>query len=298
MARPNHFTVRAPLLKQLIVRPIIWASHQIKLTIPLAFGLLCLSLAILALYMTTQEILHPTDLWLNIGTELGGVGFTVLIVDQIYRQESQKAQKAQLIRELASSDNITVLRATRELEAHGWASQKHLQGIDLSHANLEHVSLSIASFAHSYLGDAILRSCTFLMLDVRHACLIRIDLSQSRIGLSIQLEGAMLVEANTTGTTGITEDEFKKAHSLWGAVMPDGSRYSGQFNLPGDLEMAKQRGVDITDQHALTRWYADSAEQRSWWQVEALLWSAKLSARQAGWRYKLENWMYEVQSDK
>jgi predicted DCC family thiol-disulfide oxidoreductase YuxK len=43
--------------------------------------------------------------------------------------------------------------------------------------------------------------------------------------------------------------------------MPDGKRYDGRYRLPGDLDWARENGVDIDDPEAMAKWYSVSLEE-------------------------------------
>ena len=39
-------------------------------------------------------------------------------------------------------------------------------------------------------------------------------------------------------------------------TLPDGSRYNGRFDLPGDREAAAEAGISVEDNNAMIQWYA------------------------------------------
>src|SRR5574341_357031 len=297
MGTPDKPDVRPLLIRQLIARPIIWVSTRIRLTPIVLFGVMGLLVSIILLRLTLQGILIPKDLFLNIGTELVGVFFTVLVIDQIYRREADRAERTRLIRELGSPDNSIALKAARELEGRNWAG-KYLARINISGANLDTIELSLLLFDGSNLSGVSMRNSRTLILDLRNACMFRANLSNTNVGLHSILEGAMLVETNMTGAVGIEEDDLRMANSLWGATMPDGSRYRGQYGLQGDLEVASRQGIDVQNQQALAQWYQRTPQRSQAWVLETALWAAEFDAKQAGWRHKLEKWMYGIRETR
>jgi uncharacterized protein YjbI with pentapeptide repeats len=84
----------------------------------------------------------------------------------------------------------------------------NLEGADLSGANLSGANLEGAQLSQANLQGAEFRATN--------------------------LQGADLHGANLEGARNLETDELAKAHSLAEATLPDGSRYDGRFNLPGD----------------------------------------------------------------
>ena len=278
-------------IRSLIVRPIVWAGQRITPTPAVVFGIVIFISAIGLICLSIQNILPPRDLWLSIGTSLATVAFTMLIVDQIYIREANKIELGRLIRELASQDHAAAMKAARELRGHSW-DLKHLERVDLARANLDSVRLRIPSFKGSDLSNIRMRNAHFILLNLRDTCLFRADLSNCDAGLGVQLENAMLAEANLRGASGFEEAELRKAHSLWGATLPDGSQYRGQYKLEGDKKVAAKSEIDITDNSAMAEWYEYAPERSQQWEIESMLWGIDFYAKKAGWRYRLEEWMY------
>jgi hypothetical protein len=59
--------------------------------------------------------------------------------------------------------------------------------------------------------------------------------------------GVNLKHANFEGVRDLRDDQLAQAKRLWKAIMPDGSRYDGRFNLITDLLKARQNGVDVNN---------------------------------------------------
>lgn len=71
----------------------------------------------------------------------------------------------------------------------------------------------------------------------------------SFVGANLQkasFDGADLVGCNFTDAQ-LEEDQLARAFRLRGCTLPDGSRYMGSFNLPGDSQDARALGYDLED---------------------------------------------------
>lgn len=172
------------------------------------------------------------------------------------------ATKSQIIRKLRSPDNKIVLQAVEELRACGWLEDGTLEGLNLRHvhfqradlyqANLRKVNLSMADLRWADLSKADLHGA-----QLSNANLFRADLSKA------DLNKANLYKANLQGIRNLTDDQLSQAFRLREAIMPDGSRYDGRFNLPGDLESARANHIDINDPDAMTEFYGVASTKTS-----------------------------------
>jgi uncharacterized protein YjbI with pentapeptide repeats len=170
--------------------------------------------------------------------------------------------KRQLIRKLLSPDNKIVLQAVEELRACGWLEDGTLEGLNLRHAHFQRADLYKANLSKVNLSMADLRWTDLSKADLQgaqlsNANLFRADLSKAN------LKDANLYKANLQGARNITDDQLSQAFRLREAIMPDGSRYDGRFNLPGDLETARAGHIDINDPDAMTEFYGVAAEKTS-----------------------------------
>lgn len=120
-----------------------------------------------------------------------------------------------------------------------------LNGADLTGADLTDVILSEATMAEALLLSG---SGNISMAELRNAVLDDPELSAS--DLDEMVDGATLRGAI------IANDQLATARSMKGTTMPDGKRYNGGFNLPGDILAANRQGVDTDDAEAMERWYA------------------------------------------
>lgn len=119
----------------------------------------------------------------------------------------------------------------------------HLNGADLTGADLTDATLS-----ESTMAEALVLSGDITIVELQDSVLDDPELSESDLGEV--LEGATLRGAI------VTNDQLATVRSLKGAIMPDGSRYDGRFNLPGDISAAQMQGIDPDDPEALAHWYA------------------------------------------
>jgi uncharacterized protein YjbI with pentapeptide repeats len=77
---------------------------------------------------------------------------------------------------------------------------------------------------------------------LREAQLSHANLQGANLSVT-NLRGADLSRVNLEGAR-VSEEELAKAHRLRGATLPDGSRYDGRFDLPGDAEFASAESAE------------------------------------------------------
>ncbi len=138
------------------------------------------------------------DFYGNIATTLIGIAIAVFTIDRANERRAEEQLKAQLIREMGSTDNGIALRAVRELQAHGsdddnWLTDGSLKGAYLIRANLHDASLSDANLQGAILQEANLLGAFLLGADLQDASLIEADLQEAN------LEVPNLQEANLSG---------------------------------------------------------------------------------------------------
>ena len=166
----------------------------------------------------------------------------------------------QLIRKLRSPDNESVLHAVEELRTRGkltngalvYASlwHVHLQGANLHEANLRKASLCRAN-----LQDADLTQANLEGAKLRGTNLYGADLDGAN------LEDADLTQANLTRSRNLVDSQLTQVRRLHGATMPDGSRYDGRFNLPGDIIFARMGGRNTGDAFSMAEFYGVSVDE-------------------------------------
>ena len=151
-------------------------------------------------------------------------------------------------------------------------NEARLDWIDLENANLNSARLRDANLTRANLRNSDLRKASLCRADLRdadlrHANLQGADLEEAylravrRDPYEDEFEDAVLEDANLSETNlknaEITLEQLTQANSLFGATLPNGSRYDGRFNLSGDIELARSQGIDVKDSHVLMLWYAN-----------------------------------------
>lgn len=163
------------------------------------------------------------DLYANVGSELVGMAFVILLIDRFAARREDERRRRQLLRELASTDRGLTARAVIELDAQGWLYDGTLVGAQLSGANLAgarleranlqttilagadltHANLSGALMAGANLADAVLERANLEMADLGGAILPQARLVRADAALATlttaNLEGANLQDADLTG---------------------------------------------------------------------------------------------------
>jgi len=238
-----------------------------------------------------------SEFFLNIGNDLFGIAVTVLVIDLLNEKNDEYYQKEKLIRELASKDNGIVLRAFVDLDARGWLADGTLMNAILIEANLIGINLNNAQFAHVSLEKANMKDASLSKTNLSNANLVDVNLQNSfmqeinleganlwRCNLSstilekVNLKNATLWQANFQGAF-INECELinadmrsvnlkdvsiddierlKRVSRMCGAIMPDGQRYDGRYDLSGDLEDAEKRGINTSDLPSMASFYGVS----------------------------------------
>ena len=163
------------------------------------------------------------DLYANVGSELIGMAFVILLIDRFAARREDERLRRQLVRELGSTDRGLTARAVIELDAQGWLYDGTLEGIQLSGANLRgarleranlqttvlagadltHANLSGALMAGANLADTVLERANLEMADLSGAVLPQARLERADAALATltaaNLEGATLQDADLTG---------------------------------------------------------------------------------------------------
>jgi hypothetical protein len=173
----------------------------------------------------------------NLVPEFVGLIFTVLILDNLGQMRERRNMIEQLIRRMHSRYNHTALAAIEELRVLGKLSDGTLQGRELRGSNWRDANL--------YQAD--LRHC-----DLRNAEFLHAD----------------LVEANLEHAN-VTEAQLASTDIMCGAIMPDGSRYDGRYNLEGDFAYARRKNVDLSSPEQMAAFYGVSVGEymagQTWW---------------------------------
>jgi uncharacterized protein YjbI with pentapeptide repeats len=103
-------------------------------------------------------------------------------------------------------------------------SGANLNGANLKGANLSNVHLGRADLHYALLNGANLNSADLSGANLSYADLGGADLNSAPLNGAL-LNSANLSGANLSGATGTTTEQLKKARSLHGTIMPDGSKH-------------------------------------------------------------------------
>lgn len=146
-----------------------------------------------------------------------------------------------------------------------WLAGADLRGAYLKRANLEGADLTGAILQDANLESANLRGATLVGTELMSAFLRGTSLEEAYIRADLRraiLGGANLIRAN------VQDALLCQTSAMIGAIMPNGKRYDGRYNLPTDLAGAKGDGIDINDPEALSTWYSvslhDYLEGQKW----------------------------------
>jgi hypothetical protein len=128
------------------------------------------------------------DDYANAAAEVASVAVAVLVMDSLNERRAEQQLKAQLIRELGSTDNRIALRAVRELRTRGWLRDGSLRGASLYKANL----------AGAMLHETDLQRAKLAKANLAGAFLVDADLQWAKLE-GANLAGALLSGANLRG---------------------------------------------------------------------------------------------------
>jgi uncharacterized protein YjbI with pentapeptide repeats len=170
------------------------------------------------------------------------------------RKEAAMETLLQITQKLRHPDNKVVLRAVEALRAHGWLENGALEGINLQYVHLQKANLAMANLQKVNLSMADLRWAILSGADLGGAQLNNANLYRADMSMA-NLQGANLIKANLQGARNLSEEQLTQVNRLRGATMPDGGLYDGRFNLPGDIECARGRRVNLNDPTAMAAFY-------------------------------------------
>lgn len=159
----------------------------------------------------------------NLVPEAVGIVVTVLVIDRLDRNREYSIIRDQLIRKMQSRDNQTALQAVEELRVLGHLGDGSLKETDLRGADLQ---------------DANLYQVNVQDADLRNAILYNAD----------------LYDANLKGAN-VTDEQLMQCKTLRWAIMPDGNRYDGRFNLYHDYNVMEAKGFDRHNPTSAAEYY-------------------------------------------
>jgi hypothetical protein len=236
-----------------------------------------LALLLLALVIALFSNFSLRDLSSNLFTELVSIAITVLVIDVMYQHRTAELERKTLILQMGSPNNAIAREAVRLLRLKGWLSG--LEKLSLRHANLEDAELYEANLHGADLSFANLKRADLRAANLSRARLVNTDLTSAACkGTSFKgahiisetpdktwmlradlfdanLEGAKFLNGLEGHSTLSEHNHLVSLHRLQLAILPDGKRYDGHFNLPGDLEHARLHHVDPADPQAMAAFY-------------------------------------------
>lgn len=185
-----------------------------------------------------------------------------VLLDQKRRNEANEREKERLILQLGSSNNAFAVEAARQLRARGWLQEPGIPRVKLPRANMKGVNLRDANMEGAYLSEANLERVDFRKANLTGVYLISANLERARLtyamlhgaflqeanlrearlsyaqleeaflqGANLEqavmkdtnLQGAHLKDAILKGAKSLTIDQLQSAHTLQGAILPDGT---------------------------------------------------------------------------
>jgi uncharacterized protein YjbI with pentapeptide repeats len=165
--------------------------------------------------------------------------------------------KAQLIRKLRSPDNQIVLQAVKAMQKRGWLREGILDWVQLRYVHLQQADLRQASLHKTDLRMADLQGADLSEATLHGARLSGANLQEANLSKA-HLQGAILSKANLRGACNLTDWQLAQSGKLRGAMLPDGRRYDGRFNLVGDLGDAYFLHIDVDEPAAMADFYGVS----------------------------------------
>jgi hypothetical protein len=178
-------------------------------------GLIELDIPVLAYPAWSLPIVPLHD---RMGTELVGIGLTVLVIDFAAGLRKICLEKRHHIRLMRSHNHDTARDAARHVRGEHWMFDGTLRKAELTranlyNANLEKADMRFAGLSYANLGRAYLKDAGLRGVDLTKA-----SLERAKMG-GIKLQGANLTNANLRGATGLGTADLE------GATLPDGTEW-------------------------------------------------------------------------
>ncbi len=165
--------------------------------------------------------------------------------------------KFELTNKLRSQDNKTSLMAIEEMRVRGWLSDGTLRGIALCKAQFQGADFMDADLCGVDFHQARLDWSDLSLTNLVSVKMVRTNLTGANFSQA-DIFNADLYKANLHGARNVSEEQLATAARLAGAIMPDGRRYNGRFNLDTDLSLAKWNNVDTTNPVEMAKFYGVS----------------------------------------
>jgi len=165
----------------------------------------------------------------NLVPEGVGIMFTILILDRLNENREQRNIIRQLVRRVHSRDNRTALSAVEELRVLGHLEDGTLAGLELRGSNWQDANMYQANLKGTDLIRANLFKADFVLAN---------------------LEDAQVVD-----------EQLASTDTMHGAIMPDGRKYDGRYNLPGDFTYANREKIDVDSPEAMAEWFGVPLKQ-------------------------------------
>ena len=203
-----------------------------------------------------------------------------------FRKPSRIRTLQSIIKQMRNSDHLKAMQGVKLLKEHSLLDE--LEGIDLRGADLHLVRLPNAKMENANLQQSNLRGAYLVGINLQGANLSNsnlqgalvwaanlqntklfgVDARGARLGCNMrsanlqqadltwsQFANADLTHADLRGARGVSQAGLSQAYALRHAIMPDGQRYDGRFQLEGDLIAASLERLDLTDREQSARFY-------------------------------------------
>jgi uncharacterized protein YjbI with pentapeptide repeats len=154
-----------------------------------------------------------------------------------------------------------------------------LRGASLYAANMRQVLLNDVSLRGADLFATCLAESILSQVNLRDARLVNATLYAARL-YDVDLTGAVCGEGEQAEQQMI--DLLKQTYCMRGCTLPDGTRYDGRFQLPGDLEEAEAARIDTNDPQAMRAFYLHRGRKRSFIELSLLQLGLQVSGKYTG----------------
>src|SRR3990172_5019937 len=123
-----------------------------------------------------------TSFYIEIRSELVGIGITVLIIDNANEMIRRREEKKRLILQMGSPDNAFAQEAVRQLRFRGWLMDGSLRGASLLDANLQGAKLSYADMQGVTMVGANLQGAELWETNLNGADISNANMENAKMG--------------------------------------------------------------------------------------------------------------------